>query len=71
MEPADTVGFLAGVKGEDAHREAFVGVGVLATHVHEIIPRDAEFGGIFAHVFSKEAFVEVVVTSGNRSVDRI
>ena len=64
VEPAHTVGLLAGVEGEYTHGEALVGVGVLATHVHEVVPADAELRGIFSHVFSEEALVEVVVACG-------
>ena len=71
VKPAYTVGFLTGVEREYAHGEAFVGVGVFASHVHEVVPRYAEFCGIFAHVFSEESFVEVVVTCGHRSVDGV
>ena len=68
MKPAYAVGFLTGVKSEYAHGEAFVGVGVLAAHVHEVVPVDAELGRIFTHVLAKEAFVEVVVACGHGSV---
>ena len=38
MEPAYAVGLLACVEREHAHGEAFVGVGVLAAHVHQVAP---------------------------------
>ncbi len=68
VEPAHAVGFLTCVEREHAHREAFVGVGVLATHVHEVVPGNAETCGIFAHVLAEELFVEVVVTCGHGCV---
>ncbi len=71
VEPAYAVGFLAGVEGEDAHGEALVGIGVLAAHVHQVVPGDTELGGETAHVFSEESFVEVVVSGGNGGVDGI
>ena len=68
MEPAYAVCFLAGVESEHAHGETFVGVGVLTTHIHKVVPAYAEFGGIFAHIFAEEAFVEVVVAGRHRGV---
>ena len=32
--------------------------GVFTTHIHKVVPAYAEFGGIFAHIFAEEAFVE-------------
>ncbi len=71
VEPRYAVCFLACVEREYTHGEAFVSVGVLAAHVHEVVPADAEFGRVFAHVFAEESFVEVVVTCRYGSVDGV
>ena len=46
-------------------------VGVLTTHVHQVIPCDTQLGGELAHVASEEVLVEVVVTCRNRSVNGV
>ena len=46
-------------------------LGIGATHTDELIPRDAELSGITTHILSEETLVEVVVTSGHRSVNSI
>ena len=71
VEPAYAVGFLAGVESEHAHREALVGVGVLAAHVHQVVPGDAEFLGVFTHIFAEETFVEIVVAGRHGGMDGI
>ena len=71
MEPANAVGFLASVESEDAHRESFVGVGVLAAHVHKVRPRDAETSGELTHILTEECLLEIVVTGGDGSVNSI
>ncbi len=69
MKPAYTIGLLAGVESEHTHGEAFVGVGILTTHVHEIRPRNTKTRREFTHIFAEETFVEIVMTGGNGSVD--
>ena len=71
MKPANAIGFLTSIECEHAHAEAFVGIGVLAAHVHKVIPADAEFCGILAHVFAKQTFVEVVMTGRDRGVNGV
>ncbi len=71
VEPAHAVGFLTGVQREHAHGETFGRVGVLAAHVHEVLPADAEFCRVFAHVFAEETFVEIVVPGGYGGVDGV
>ena len=71
VEPAYTVHLLAGVAGKYTHRELLVGVGVFATHVHQVFPFDAQFGGELTHVLAEERLVEVVVTGRYRRVYRI
>ena len=71
VEPANAVGLLAGVQGEDAHREALVGVRILAAHVHKVIPGDTELRGELTHILAEQTLVEVVVTGGDGSVDGV
>ena len=62
VQPAYAVDFLASLAEESGHAEAFaLVVGILTAESHEVVPADAEFGGILAKVFSAKAFVEVVV----------
>ena len=68
VKPAHAVCLLTGVEAEHTHRETFVGVGILTTHVHEIVPGDAEFCGILAEIFSEERLLEIVVTCRHGSV---
>ena len=42
-----------------------------AAHVHEVLPADAEFCRVFAHVFAEETFVEIVVPGGYGGVDGV
>ena len=71
VEPAHTVCLLACVEGEDAHRETLVGVGVLTTHIHKVVPRDSELGGEATHVFAEKAFIKVVMAGRHRGVDGV
>ena len=45
--------------------------GVHAAHVHELVPRQLQLGGVFAHVFAEEAFVEIVMPGGHGGVDGV
>ena len=72
VEAADAVDFLAGFAEEGGHAEALaVVVGVGAAEADEVVPRDAEAGGVAAHVFAEEGFVEVVVAGGHGGVDGV
>ena len=68
VQPAYAVHLLAGVAGKYTHRELLVGIGVFATHVHQVFPFDAQFGRELTHVFAEERFVEVVVSGRHGSV---
>ena len=67
VEPRNAICFLAGVEGEDGHRE-FLGViiRIRAAHADQVVPLDTQFLGVLAHVFVEQALLEVVVTSGHR-----
>ena len=62
MQPAHAVSFLACVECEHTHRETFVGIGIFATHVHQVIPRNTELGRIFTHIFAEKTLVKIVMT---------
>ena len=71
VKPAYAIGLLASVQCKNTHRKTLVGVGIFATHVHQVVPGDAELGRILTHVFAEEAFVEIVVTGRHRCVDGV
>ncbi len=68
MKPAYTVGFLTCVKSEYTHGEAFIGIGILTAHIHEVGPGDSEFCGELMHILAKQVFVEIVMTGRHGSV---
>ena len=43
-------------------------VRICTAHANELIPRDAEFGRISAHILSEKTFVKIVMTGRYRSV---
>ena len=71
MQPAHAVALLGGVEGKDAHRELVGCARVLAPHVHQLVPSDAQPGGKFVDVLVEEPFIEVVVPGGNWGVDGV
>ena len=46
-------------------------VGIGTPHADEFVPRDAESLWVAAHVLSEETLIEIIMTSGNRSVTGI
>ena len=69
MQPAYTIHFLRSVASKYGHTEAFALVArIVAAKIHKVIPSDAHFGRITTHVLAEKTFVEVIVTSRNRSV---
>ena len=72
MKLAHTVHLLAGVAGEGGHTETLVMIiGIGTAHTNKLIPSDAQLGRIATHILAEETFVEIVVTSGNGSMDCI
>lgn len=72
MELRHAINLLTGVAGEGRHTELLaLVVGIGTPHTDELVPSNAELLGIAAHILAKKALVEVVMTSGNRCVDRV
>ena len=72
VQPAHTVYFLTSVASESRHTETFARITrVDTTHIHQFVPSDTHALWITTHVLAEETFVEVVVTSRNRSVNSI
>ncbi len=71
MQPTHAIGLLGGVERKHTHRELFVGVRILTSHVHQVAPRNAQLGRELAHIFAKQSLVEIVVTSGHGSVNGV
>ena len=72
VQPANAVNLLTGVASEGRHTEALaLVVGIHAAHADELVPRNAQELGITAHVLREQLLVEVVVTSGNGSVNGV
>ena len=67
VQPAHAVRLLAGVEGKDRHGELLaLVIRIGTTHTDQVIPLDAEFAGIIAHVLVEQVLVEIIVTCGNR-----
>ena len=72
MQPANTVDLLTGVAGESTHAELFsVIFWVRTSHTHELVPCDTKSLRIATHILTEEAFLEIIVTCRNRSMDSI
>ena len=68
VQPAHTINCLACVTSKYRHREFLVRTWIFTTHIHKFVPRDTKFSRIFAHIFTKETFVEAIVTSWHWSM---
>ena len=72
MKFRHTVDFLRCVARERTHAETLTVIfGIGTPHADKLIPRDAQLGGICAHVFAEKLLIEVVVACRNWCVNGV
>ena len=72
VQPAYTVHLLRSIASKNRHTETFALVtGIVTSQIHQVVPSDTHFSRITTHIFTKQTFIEIVVTGRNRSVNRI
>ena len=72
MQPTHTIYFLRSIAGKHRHAETFALITrVITSEIHQIVPTNTHHSRISSHILAEKAFVEIVVSGRNRSMNRI